>query len=114
MTKFLTKTVLAGLAAITSAVALPAQGFAHKEDYCEYYAEDIADHKANAGNVLTGTLLGAGTGAVLGGIIGGKNSVGKGALFGAVGGTVIGGVHTDKKWHKRFKKAYAACMDHYH
>ncbi len=114
MTKYGTRNFLAGLVAVTAAVALPAQGFAHREGYCDGYAEDYADHRANGGNVLAGTLLGAGTGAVIGSIVGGRRSVGEGALIGAVGGTIIGGVHTDKKWRKQYKKGYAKCMDRYH
>jgi hypothetical protein len=77
--------------------------------FCKRYAEDVADRRANAGDVLAGTFLGAIGGAILGGAIDGRSGAGKGALLGGVGGTVVAGAGTSEKWRRVYRRAYANC-----
>src|SRR5260221_7639311 len=107
--KFLVKLVATGLSAMLALAGTVTSGEAHSVGYCKNYARNAADHYANPGTVVAGTILGAATGALLGAAIGGHNSVGKGALIGGVGGTVAGGVYTGDKWHHVYNNAYADC-----
>jgi hypothetical protein len=77
--------------------------------FCKRYAEDVASHRANAGNVLVGTVFGAAAGAILGGAIDGRSGAGKGALLGGVGGTMVGAANTSEKWRRVYRRAYADC-----
>lgn len=77
--------------------------------FCKRYAEDAASRRANAGDVLAGTILGAAAGAILGSAIDGRSGAGKGALLGGVGGTMVAGAGTSEKWRRVYRRAYANC-----
>jgi len=109
MTKFSAKLVATSLSGILVLAATVTSADAHSVGYCKSFARNAADHYANPGTVVAGTILGAATGALIGAAVGGHNSVGKGALIGGVGGTVAGGVYTGDTWHRVYNHAYADC-----
>jgi hypothetical protein len=102
------KSMAAALAVIV-AISGASPSFALSKGYCRAYARDVANHRANVGNVLLGTAVGAGLGALGGAIVGGHHAVGTGALIGGGAGTVVGGVRTNDKWHRVYDRAYADC-----
>lgn len=56
--------------------------------------------------VLKGTAIGAGGGAVAGAVVPGL-SVGEGALIGAAGGAAVTAITKNKKWHRdRYGRKY--------
>jgi uncharacterized protein YcfJ len=77
--------------------------------FCRQYAEDVANRRANAGDVLAGTAMGAFTGAMIGLAIDGGRGAGRGALIGGVGGTMLGGIGTNEKWRRVYRRAYREC-----
>lgn len=80
--------ILAGAAALSMAVAVPA-------------------HAQSAGQVLKGTAIGAGGGALLGAVVPGV-STGDGALIGAAGGAAYTALSKNKKYYRdnRGRKYY--------
>jgi uncharacterized protein YcfJ len=99
--------VAMGYGAANYSMPAMAQGRA----YCDGYARDVADHNANAGDVLAGTIGGALTGALIGGAIGHGKGAGQGAIIGGVGGTVLGAGGAQAKWHDIYDRAYYDCME---
>jgi hypothetical protein len=81
---------------------------ARSRGYCDAYARDYASRKAGGKQVLTGGVLGAGTGALAGAIIPGL-SVGEGALIGGGVGLLGGGIDANSKWRKYYRRAYNDC-----
>jgi hypothetical protein len=112
MTKLSAKLVATGLTGMLALGAIVTSADAHGVSYCKNYARNTADHYANPGTVVAGTILGAATGALFGAAVGGHHAVGTGALIGGVGGTVAGGVYTGDKWHRVYNRAYADCRAH--
>jgi hypothetical protein len=102
----LAATALVALMALGS-VTTPSE--ARSKRYCRAYAEDVANRKAGAQQIVGGAVGGAVAGGVIGAIVGGRHSVRDGAIIGGIGGTVLGGVHANKKWKKHYNRAYANC-----
>ncbi len=92
-----------------AALGLAEPAMAKSKAFCRQYAEDVANRRANGGDVVAGALLGAVGGAILGGAIDGKSGAGKGAIIGGVGGAVVGGAGTNEKWRRVYRRAYAEC-----
>lgn len=103
-------TMLAGLVAISSFGAV-APSFAASRAQCDAYARNVANHRANSGNVLAGTVLGAGAGALLGAAIGGgkTGAVVVGGVMGGAGGTIIAGSAQQNKWQRVYNRAFWNC-----
>ena len=102
------RTILVLMSILFAALTVvPAE--ARGKAYCRQYAEDVASGRANAGDVIAGTILGAAAGAILGGAIDGRSGAGKGAIIGGVGGTMVAGAGTSEKWRKVYRRAYADC-----
>ena len=94
---------------LLSAILVAGPAEARSKAYCKRYAEDVASRRANSGDVLAGTVLGAVGGALIGGAIDGRGGAGRGALIGGVGGTVVAGVGTSERWRAAYRRAYARC-----
>ena len=103
------KIIATTLAALVAVSSFPIPSFAAPRGYCDAYARRVANHSANGGNVLAGTVLGVGAGALLGAAFGGLIAVGNGMIIGGVGGTVAGGVATDARWHRKYDRAFWDC-----
>jgi uncharacterized protein YcfJ len=109
------KLLSSGLAALMLAstivtMATPSEA-RHSRGYCDAYARDYANDHAGAQQILTGTAVGAGTGALIGAVVPGLK-VGTGALIGAGVGTLGGGIHANKKWKKYYRRAYEDCRSY--
>ena len=78
------------------------------KSYCRAYAEDVADRRAGAQQVLV-ALLAVPLQAASGRVIGGKHAVRTGVIAGGVTGGVLGGAHANKKWDKVYWRAYDNC-----
>ncbi|MBI2719586.1 MAG: hypothetical protein HY245_10260 [Rhizobiales bacterium] len=109
MTNLTRKIISATLAAGIAITVAAAPSLAKSPAYCDRYARQIADRKANGGNILAGTIIGAGAGALLGAAVGGRHSVGTGAIIGGVGGTAVGAASTESKWQRVYRRNYAEC-----
>jgi hypothetical protein len=100
----LAATALAGIALFSGSA------FAASDYECRSYAQQQADAYApNGQGALAGGLLGAGAGALIGGI--GHGNVGTGALVGGIGGAVVGGAMNQNKRQEVFNQAYSDCMN---
>lgn len=99
---------LAGLLAASTMIATVIPAEARSRGYCDSYARDYANRKAGGKQILGGTALGAGAGALAGAVIPGL-SVGEGALVGGGVGLVGGGINANKKWKKYYRRAYNDC-----
>lgn len=104
-------TVLAGLVAVSSLPVLPAS--AAPRAYCDSYARRVANHKANGGNVVAGTVLGAGAGALLGAALGhGRTgAVVVGSVVGGASGTILAGSAQQGKWRRNYDRAFWYCRN---
>ena len=109
MKKFAVKSLSTLVAAMIAVSGMAVPGMAGGRQACDAYARHVANHRANGGNVLMGTLLGIGAGALVGSIVGGHHAVQNGMILGGVGGTVAGGISTSDKWHRVYQRAYAEC-----
>ena len=128
------KVLAAAALAVLMSGSMAAQSYAAGKSYCRSVAEDYADRKTGAqqvvpglvggaiaggliGSVLggkksvrTGVLVGgAVAGGLLGAVIGGKHAVRTGIIAGGVTGGVLGGVHANKKWERVYWRAYEDC-----
>lgn len=101
------------LAATTLAVlmsgSLATQSYAAGKNYCRNVAEDYADRKTGARQVVPGLVGGAVAGGVIGALIGGKRAVGTGIVVGGATGAVVGAGHANKKWDKYYWRKYNEC-----
>jgi hypothetical protein len=77
---------------------------------CKIYAKKEVDRMVER-SVGTGLVLGAGTGLLVGSLIGKKRAV-PGLAIGAVGGTLAGAVVSSERRKKVYNAAYADCMDY--
>ena len=97
-------TALAGIALFSGSA------FAASDYECRGYAQQQADAYApNGQGALAGGLLGAGAGALIGGI--GHGNVGTGALVGGIGGAVVGGAMNQDKRQQVYNQAYWQCRN---
>ena len=103
------KILATALVAILSSGTLATQSYAASKSYCRAYAEDVADHRTGAQQVIGGAVGGAVAGGLLGAVIGGKHAVRTGIIAGGVTGGVLGGAHANKKWEKVYWRAYREC-----
>ena len=104
------KIFAAALIAIMASGTLAGDANARKsKSYCRAYAEDVADHRTGAQQVIGGAVGGAVAGGLLGAVIGGKHAVRTGIIAGGVTGGVLGGVHANKKWDKYYWRKYNQC-----
>ncbi|MFN4141603.1 hypothetical protein [Aestuariivirga sp.] len=99
---------------LTSALGLflavePQLAEAKSKAYCREWAEDVANRRANGGDVVAGAVIGALGGALLGGAIDGRDGAGKGALIGGAGGAVVTGATASERWQRIYRRAYADC-----
>jgi uncharacterized protein YcfJ len=103
------KIFAAALVAVITSGTLAADANARSKSYCRAYAEDVADHRTGAQQVIGGAVGGAVAGGLLGAVIGGKHAVRTGVIAGGVTGGVLGGAHANKKWEKVYWRAYNKC-----
>ncbi|HEX7110006.1 MAG TPA: hypothetical protein VF224_12275 [Aestuariivirga sp.] len=96
-------TIMASGSLATDANARPSKR------WCRDYAEDMADRRTGAQQVIGGAVGGAVAGGLLGAVIGGKHAVRTGVIAGGVTGGVLGGAHANKKWEKVYWRAYNDC-----
>jgi hypothetical protein len=102
------KILATALVAILSSGTLATQSYAASKSYCRAYAEDVADHRTGAQQVV--------------GAVGGrrgkqppwrrhwrKTRRAPGIIAGGVTGGVLGGAHASKKWEKVYWRAYREC-----
>jgi uncharacterized protein YcfJ len=100
--------------AVTVMAGFVGQASAGPGQYCDSYARDVAHRKTNGGaDVLVGTVGGALTGALVGGLIDRGEGAGKGAIIGGVGGTLLGAGVTNDRYQRAYANAYERCMDNY-
>lgn len=109
MASYKSKTIATTLATLVAVSAFSIPAFAAGPRYCDGYARREANHRANGGDVLVGTALGAGAGALLGAVVGGGRAVGTGAIIGGVSGTAIGSANTSAKWRRVYDRAFWDC-----
>ena len=102
------KPLLIPMIAILAAAA-PEPVEARSKAYCQEWARDVADRHANAGDVVAGAVIGAVGGALLGGVIDGREGAGRGAIIGGAGGAVLTGVTAKERWQSIYRRAYAEC-----
>jgi len=81
--------------------------------YCNAVAEDYADRKTGAQQVVPGLVGGAIAGGLIGSVLGGKKSVRTGVLVGGATGAVVGAGHANKSWEKYYWRKYNACRRDY-
>ena len=100
---------LAALVALSGFAVTPS--FAASRGACDAYARRVANHKANGGNVVAGTIFGAGAGAILGAALGNgrAGAVATGAIIGGGAGTVMAGSANERKWRRVYMRAFADC-----
>ena len=103
------KIFAAALVAVMTSGTLAADANARSKSYCRAYAEDVADHRTGAQQVVGGAVGGAVAGGVIGALIGGKRAVGTGIVAGGVTGGVLGSAHASKKWERIYWRAYEDC-----
>jgi uncharacterized protein YcfJ len=103
------KILATALVAILSSGTLATESYAASKRYCRAYAEDVADHRTGAQQVVGGAVGGAVAGGLLGAVIGGKHAVRTGIIAGGVTGGVLGGAHANSKWEKVYWRAYNKC-----
>jgi uncharacterized protein YcfJ len=103
------KIIATALVAVLASGTLATQSYAAGKRYCRAYAEDVADRRTGAQQVLGGAVGGAVAGGLLGAVIGGKHAVRTGIIAGGVTGGVLGGAHANKKWEKVYWRAYNDC-----
>ncbi len=103
--KILTATALA----VLMSGSLATQSYAAGKNYCRNVAEDYADRKTGAQQVVPGLVGGAVAGGVIGALIGGKRAVGTGIVVGGATGAVVGAGHANKKWDKYYWRKYNEC-----
>ncbi len=101
---------------VAALVAIMASGFVapdadarKSKRWCNAYAEDMADRRTGAQQVVGGAVGGAVAGGLLGAVIGGKHAVRTGIVAGGVTGGVLGGAHANSKWKKVYRRAYNDC-----
>jgi uncharacterized protein YcfJ len=112
MKKFVSIALTAALAA-TMVATTASDGFARsRKAQCRVYAKRQADHVVN-NSVGTGLALGAGGGALIGGLTNGNNGILPGLALGAVGGTVVGAVSGSERRREVYRSAYFDCMNNY-
>jgi uncharacterized protein YcfJ len=104
------KIFAAALVAIVASGTLAADANARKsKGYCRAYAEDVADRRTGAQQVVGGLVGGAIAGGLIGSAFGGKKSVRTGVIVGGATGAVAGGAYANKKWEKVYWRAYNDC-----
>ena len=99
--------LLVPVIALLPVESIPAE--AKSKSYCREWARDVADKRANGGDVVAGAVIGAIGGALIGGAIDGGSGAGKGALIGGAGGAVVTGATTNDRWERIYRRAYADC-----
>lgn len=107
--RVLAVSMIASSMTATLGLVAPGEALAASKSYCKAYAKKKANKRAGVPQVLTGAAVGAGLGALAGAIVGGRHSVGRGALIGGVGGTVVGGVSANHTWRAVYNDAYNYC-----
>lgn len=76
---------------------------------CDVYARNYANQVTRpGGRILGGAAVGALTGAGIGAIVGGPNSIRRGAAIGAASGAFIGAVGNN--WNVAYRNAYNNCV----
>jgi hypothetical protein len=112
------KPMMMGLAAVAATIAMTAGALAQSyadDATCRQYADQqTAGLRAQSGgNVVGGTLLGAGLGAAIGGAVGGGRGAAIGAASGAVVGTGAGAANAqnaDAYYQQQYAAYYQNCM----
>ncbi len=103
------KKLLLAATAVGGIALFAGNAFAASDYQCRNYAQSQADQYApNGKGALVGGLLGAGAGALIGGISHGN--AGTGAIVGGVGGAVIGGAANQGERDRIYRQAYRDCM----
>jgi uncharacterized protein YcfJ len=103
------KIIATALVAILSSGTLATQSYAAGKRYCRAYAEDVADRRTGAQQVVGGLVGGAIAGGLIGAALGGKKSVRTGVIVGGATGAVVGGAHANTRWEKVYRRAYNDC-----
>jgi uncharacterized protein YcfJ len=99
-----------GFAMLTSTASI-SEAKMTKSQKCKIYAKKEVDRMVNR-SVGTGLVVGAGSGLILGSILGNKKSAVRGAAIGGVGGVLAGAVIGTEKRKRVYNAAYADCMDY--
>jgi hypothetical protein len=106
------KVILATALGVTTMIGFVGEASAGRQEYCDSYARDVANHETHGGaDVLVGTIGGALGGALIGGLIDNGRGAGRGAIIGGVGGTVLGAGATSDRYNRAYGYAYDRCMD---
>ena len=103
------KVLAAAALAVLMSGSMATQSYAAGKSCCRAVAEDYADHKTGAQQVVPGLVGGAVAGGVIGALIGGKRAVGTGIVVGGATGAVVGAGHANKKWDKYYWRKYKEC-----
>ncbi|MEP7174635.1 MAG: hypothetical protein ABI705_14180 [Aestuariivirga sp.] len=103
------KVLAAAALTVLMSGSMAAQSYAASKSYCRAVAEDYADHKTGAQQVVPGLVGGAVAGGVIGALIGGKHAVRTGVLVGGATGAVVGAGHANKKWDRYYWRKYEEC-----
>ncbi len=81
----------------------------YQTNNCDAYARNYAYQVARpGGRILGGAAFGALTGAGIGAIVGGPNSIRRGATIGAVSGAFLGAA--GNSWNAAYRYAYNNCI----
>jgi uncharacterized protein YcfJ len=103
------KLLAAAALAVLMSGSMATQSYAAGKNYCRNVAEDYADRKTGAQQVVPGLVGGAVAGGVIGALIGGKRAVGTGVVVGGATGAVVGAGHANKKWDRYYWRKYNEC-----
>jgi uncharacterized protein YcfJ len=112
MKKFLSIALTAALATTMLATASTESFARSRKAQCRIYAQRAANDHVN-NSVGTGLALGAGGGALLGGLTNGNNGILPGLAIGAVGGTMVGAISGSEERRRVYRAAYFDCMNNY-
>ena len=103
------KIFAAALVAVMASGSMATPSYAAGKNYCRNVAEDYADRKTGAQQVVPGLVGGAIAGGLIGSVLGGKKSVRTGVLVGGATGAVVGAGHANKKWDRYYWRKYEEC-----